>query len=163
MGAEEDTAFAADRSSFARIFLETDSSTFAEAGSGGYTAQLTSQPYTVSREGVTALGTFVVGNFGSTAVHTPEAVPAVFKLYQNYPNPFNPTTTINFSVAKNGTATLRVYNVLGQHVTTLFSGNVQPGKIYSVPFNAGELSSGVYFGVLDSGGQRQIHKMVLMK
>ena len=162
-GSAEDTAFADNRVSYAKIFLRTDSSDFAEAGSGSNTTQLTSAPYTVSRGGVTELGTFVVGNFGATAVKSHEPIPAVFRLYQNYPNPFNPTTMIKFSVAKRGNATVRVYNILGQMVTTLFSAEVQPGKLYSVPFNAGELSSGVYFGVLESGGQRQIHKMVLLK
>ncbi|OYV88044.1 MAG: hypothetical protein B7Z63_01455, partial [Ignavibacteriae bacterium 37-53-5] len=163
MGSAEDTAFAANRSSYAKIFLESDSSAYAEAGSGSYTTQLSSAPYTVSRGGVTTPGTFVIGNFGATAVRTTETVPAVFRLFQNYPNPFNPTTTINFTVAEKGTATLKVYNILGQEVTTLFSGAVQSGKIYRVPFSAGELSSGVYFGVLQSGGRRQIQKMVLIK
>lgn len=163
MAVHEDTAFTSNRDSYARIFLETDSATFTEAGSGSYTSSLSSQPFTVSRGGVAKLGSFVVGNFGASPVESEPNVPAVFKLYQNYPNPFNPTTTIKFTVAKRGTAMLRVYNILGQHITTLFSGDVTPGKVYSVPFNAGELSSGVYFGVLESGGQRQIHKMVLMK
>ncbi len=162
-GSAEDTAFANNRGSYAKIFSMSDSSTYAEAGSGSYTSQLTSSPYTVSRGGVTQLGTFVVGDFGATAVKNHGTVPAVFRLYQNYPNPFNPTTTIRFSVAKKGNATVRVYNILGQMVTSLFSGNVQPGKLYTVPFDAGELSSGVYFGVLESGGQRQIKKMVLLK
>ncbi len=163
VASEEDTAFAADRVSYARIFLETDSSTFEEAGSGNYSTQLSYSPYTVSRGGVTTLGTFVIGNFGMTAVHAPEAVPTVFRLYQNYPNPFNPTTMLRFTVAKAGTATLKVYNVLGQEVATLFAGDAQAGKVYGVPFNAGGFSSGVYFEVLQSDGQRQIHKMVLMK
>jgi hypothetical protein len=163
MKSEEDTAFAANRASFAEMFLEKDSSTYVEAGSGDYTTSFVSEPYTVSQGNVPALGTFVVGNFGATPIRRVETIPAVFKLYQNYPNPFNPTTTIQFTVANGGGAMLRVYNILGQRVTTLFSGDVMPGRIYSVPFNAGELSSGVYFEVLESGGQRQIHKMVLMK
>lgn len=163
MKSEEDSAFAANRASFAEMFLEKDSSTYVEAGSGDYTTSFASEPYTVSQGNVPLLGTFVVGNFGATPIRRVETIPAVFKLYQNYPNPFNPTTTIQFTVAKRGVALLRVYNILGQRVTTLFSGDVTPGRIYSVPFNAGELSSGVYFEVLESGGQRQIHKMVLMK
>ncbi len=163
MASEEDTAFAANRASYAGIFLQSDSTTHAEAGSGSYTTALSTEPYTVSRGGVTTLGDFVVGNFGASAVRQPEGVPAVFRLFQNYPNPFNPSTTIEFTVAKKGMAVLRVYNILGQTVTTLYSGDVQPGKVYSVPFSAGELSSGVYFSVLLSGGERQIHKMVLMK
>ena len=163
MKGEEDTAFAANRASFAEIFLEKDSVTYVAAGSGGYTTSFISEPYTVSQGNVPTLGTFVIGNFGATPVKSIGTVPAVFKLYQNYPNPFNPTTTIQFTVAKSGPSVLRIYNILGQQVTRLFSGEATPGKIYSVPFNAGELSSGVYFSMLESGGQRQIHKMVLLK
>ncbi len=163
IASEEDTSFAADRSAYARIYLQSDSSTYAEAGSGSYTTQLSSSPFTVSRGGVTALGTFVVGNFGSSAVRGAESVPAVFRLFQNYPNPFNPTTTIEFTVAKKGTASLRVYNILGQEVTVLFSGEAQRGKVYRSVFDGGRFASGVYFSILESGGQRQIQKMVLVK
>ncbi len=163
MKSEEDTAFADNRTSYAGIFLEKDSVTYLEAGSGSYTTSFVSEPYTVAQGNVPTLGTFVVGNFGATPVKASREVPAVFKLYQNYPNPFNPTTTIQFTVAKSGPSELRIYNILGQQVTTLFAGEATPGKIYSVPFNAGELSSGVYFSMLESGGQRQIHKMVLLK
>ncbi len=90
-------------------------------------------------------------------------VPAEFDLMQNYPNPFNPTTTIEFTVAKKGTASLRVYNILGQEVTVLFSGDAQSGKMYRSVFDGGRFASGVYFSILESGGQRQIQKMVLMK
>ena len=55
---------------------------------------------------------------------------------------------IKISVAKTGAATLRIYNILGQEVKTLFSGNVQPGKLRNAPLNAGELSSGGNLNVL---------------
>ncbi len=161
-GSEEDSSFAADRSALSRIFAKSDLS-YIEAGSGNYTTQSVSAPFTTSRSGIALPGTFVVGNFGVTPVHSGGGAPAVFRLYGNYPNPFNPATTLGFSVARNGYATLKVYNILGQQVATLFSGNAMVGKLYSVRFDAGAFSSGVYFGILESGGQREIHKMVLMK
>ncbi len=159
MRSAENAAFPSD-SANAGIFYLSDTT---EAGSGAYVRQSTTEPYTISRGGISAVGTFAVGNFISTGVNEAENVPVQFKLFQNYPNPFNPSTKILFSVAKKGETSLRIYNILGQQVETLFSGEAQPGKRYVVEFNGASLSSGVYFSVLQSGGQRQIQKMVLMK
>ena len=89
--------------------------------------------------------------------------PVDFNMLENFPNPFNPTTVIRFSVAKEGLATLKVFNLLGQEIASLFSGNVVPGKIYSVEFNAASFSSGVFFSALENDGQRHVKKMVLAK
>jgi hypothetical protein len=89
-------------------------------------------------------------------------VPATFTLQQNYPNPFNPTTEIDYSVPKNGFVTLKVYNVLGQEVTTLFSG-VQHAGDYVASFDGSKFASGVYFYRLQAGATSITKKMVLMK
>ncbi len=162
MTSAEDSVFAKNRAAYALIYLFSDTGT-SEAGSGSYTSQFTSQPYTVSRGGITSFGSFSVGHFTTTGVNEIPGVPVEFKLHQNYPNPFNPSTKIEFTVARKGLATLTVYNILGQQVTTLFSSEAQPGTKYSVDFNGGAFASGVYFSVLQSDGQRQIQKMVLMK
>lgn len=96
-----------------------------------------------------------------------EIVPTVFRLNQNYPNPFNPKSTISFSVANSGYTALTVYNLLGNEVKTLFSGNAEAGKMYEVEFDAssasGGLTSGIYFYKLSSNGNVQVRKMTLMK
>lgn len=89
--------------------------------------------------------------------------PTVFQLNQNYPNPFNPTTNISFSVPADGKAVLRVFNVLGQEVASIFDGKVQAGKLYRATFNATNLSSGVYFARLDYGDKQLMRKMTLLK
>ena len=75
-----------------------------------------------------------------------------FELDQNYPNPFNPTTTINYSVPKTGNMTLKVYNLLGQEVATLFAGVQQSGN-HTAVFDGSKLASGVYFYRLEAGKQ----------
>ncbi|HLF20843.1 MAG TPA: T9SS type A sorting domain-containing protein [Bacteroidota bacterium] len=86
-----------------------------------------------------------------------------FKLESNYPNPFNPSTTIQFTLAADGNATLKVYNMLGQEVETLFDGEAQAGRIQQVKFDASRLPSGLYFAKLEVGKQQMMRKMVLMK
>ncbi len=90
-------------------------------------------------------------------------LPGGFVLEQNYPNPFNPTTTIKFSFDKNTHATLTIYNALGMQVSNLFDGNVDSGKMYSINFNAANLSSGVYYYKLSSDSKTVVKKMLLLK
>jgi|WetSurMetagenome_2_1015567.scaffolds.fasta_scaffold851659_1 hypothetical protein len=70
--------------------------------------------------------------------------PASFSLSNNYPNPFNRTTTLDFQLASEGYVSTTVYNSLGQEVKTLIDGEKEAGY-YSIRWNAGNLSSGVYF------------------
>ncbi len=95
-------------------------------------------------------------------VNGPTNVARSFTLSQNFPNPFNPTTQINYTVPKNGFVTLKVYNVLGQEVTTLFSGQQTAGS-HVATFNASKFASGVYFYRLQAGTNFVTMKMVLMK
>jgi uncharacterized protein (TIGR03790 family) len=90
-------------------------------------------------------------------------IPAMLKLVGNFPNPFNPTTKIRFSVPATGNTQLKIYNIVGQEVATVFHGIAYAGNLYEPEFNASGLSSGLYFSVLEYGGQRLTHKMVLAK
>lgn len=89
-------------------------------------------------------------------------VASVYTLSQNYPNPFNPTTTISYSVPKAGPVTLKVYNILGQQVATLFSGRQTAGS-HIVTFDGSRLASGVYFYVLKAGNTQITKKLMLLK
>lgn len=103
-------------------------------------------------------------------VARPGKYPATFSLRQNYPNPFNSTTTIEFDIAdgmRGHKVVLQIFNVLGQHVKTLVSGEQEPGH-YVVKWDgrneAGvSVASGVYFYRFlskDHGGSK---KMILLK
>lgn len=99
----------------------------------------------------------------ASAVNKPSPnVPKTLALSQNYPNPFNPTTKIDYSVAKRGPVSLAVYNVLGEKVATLYSGEESPGT-YSATFDGARLASGVYFYRLRSAGAVITKKLVLLK
>ncbi|MBI4548540.1 MAG: T9SS type A sorting domain-containing protein [Ignavibacteriae bacterium] len=76
---------------------------------------------------------------------TLSGIPDQFSLYQNYPNPFNPTTQIEFYLPVQSLVTLKIYNVLGQEVTTLLDKEALDDGPQEVAFNASELPSGVYF------------------
>ena len=99
----------------------------------------------------------------STAVVENFAPPAGFMLSQNYPNPFNPSTTIQFTLAEDGKATLKVFNILGQEVATLFEGEAQAGRTQQVKVDASRLPSGIYFAKLEADNQQMMRKMLLVK
>ncbi|MBI3194167.1 MAG: T9SS type A sorting domain-containing protein [Ignavibacteriae bacterium] len=101
-----------------------------------------------------------------------ENVPTEFALYQNYPNPFNPSTTIEFDLNVDSRVTLKVYNILGQLVTTLVDGETWETGNQIVEFDATNFASGVYFYRFEAtsiGDENDINtftdvkKMVLMK
>jgi len=101
-------------------------------------------------------------NLSATDVAETETRPNRFALEQNYPNPFNPSTKIPFSIKEAGLVKLNVYNLLGQHISTLVNEHLNTGA-YERTFNASELPSGIYFYKLEAGNKALINKMVLLK
>jgi hypothetical protein len=90
-----------------------------------------------------------------------------FVLGQNYPNPFNPITTIKFQIPEMSFTMLKVYDVLGNELTTLVN-EEKPVGIYEIEFDSHSgsvrnLPSGVYFYRLQAGNYIETKKMVLMK
>jgi hypothetical protein len=85
-----------------------------------------------------------------------------FSLEQNYPNPFNPSTKISYRLPENNFVTLKVYDVLGNEITTLVNEEKSAGN-YEVNFNAASLSSGIYSYKLTAGNSSEAKKMILMK
>ncbi|TKJ41064.1 hypothetical protein CEE37_05200 [candidate division LCP-89 bacterium B3_LCP] len=88
--------------------------------------------------------------------------PLTYSLLHSFPNPFNPTTTISFSLPVAGSVKISVYDIQGNLVTTLADKWLAPGS-YQAPFNAGDLSSGIYFARITTGDFTQTQKLVLMK
>ncbi len=89
-------------------------------------------------------------------------LPSEFLLQQNSPNPFNPSTTIRYEITDEGFVSLTVFDNLGREVAELYNGYRKPG-VYEATFNAGKLSSGLYFYKIKAGSFMSIKKMLLLK
>jgi len=96
-----------------------------------------------------------------------EAIPEFYELAQNYPNPFNPATTISYSLANPGHVELTVFNVLGQTVRELVSGDQNAGRykiIWDGTDNSGQtVATGVYFYRIKTDDFTRSRKMLLLK
>ena len=94
--------------------------------------------------------------------------PSKFFLSQNYPNPFNPSTKINYSIPINSFVTIKVYDILGELITTLVNENKNAGN-YTFNFEAMNFSNGVYFYHMEAQAQNsnlhfsKVGKMILLK
>jgi arabinogalactan endo-1,4-beta-galactosidase len=89
-------------------------------------------------------------------------VPEQFTL-SCFPNPFNPSSTVLFTVTEQITATLTLYNALGQTIRRLYHDVAEPGREYRIPLDGHGLAGGLYFVRLESGGRMEMIKTVLMK
>jgi Secretion system C-terminal sorting domain len=89
--------------------------------------------------------------------------PNTMVLGQNYPNPFNPETNIEFAVPVSGYTTLKVYNTLGEEITTLVNENIEAGVSHQVTFKGSNFPSGIYFYTLRSGSFVETKKMLMVK
>ena len=89
-------------------------------------------------------------------------IPTEFSLSQNYPNPFNPATSIKFSIPKDGNATLKIYDIVGNEVATYLEGFVKAGE-YNAFIDASNWASGVYFYKLTTSDFTETKKMTLIK
>ncbi len=89
-------------------------------------------------------------------------IPNKLRLYPNYPNPFNPSTTIEFSLPENEIVSLKIYNSIGQLVTTLLDQAMYAGR-HQVQWNAAEQASGAYMYYLQAGNNKISRKLLLLK
>jgi len=99
----------------------------------------------------------------ATAVedHTPR-IPEDLTLFQNYPNPFNPVTTIEFRTPRAQFVTLKVYDILGNEVSTLVNETL-PAGVHRAVIESTNFATGVYFYRLVSGSSMQTKKMIVLK
>ena len=110
----------------------------------------------------------VFANEGGVSVESEDSmIPKKFALYDNYPNPFNPSTQIAIDLPEDAYTELTIWNVMGQQVATVHSGNLNAGR-HKITFNGRDatgnmLSSGMYIYRVTAGKYNATKKMTLMK
>lgn len=116
---------------------------------------------------------FSSGEFNLPEINRPQftSSPKEYILFQNYPNPFNSTTVIKYELPDDAHVKLVIYDILGRVVNTLVDEEKTAG-IYKVSFNAGNLSSGIYFSKISFSNSRsklifdnltKVNKLLLLK
>ena len=104
---------------------------------------------------------------GPVSITGKNSRPENFSLNQNFPNPFNPSTTIRYELPQQSDVQIIVYDILGQAVATLVSGNQSPGY-HSVQWNSKNdqgqpVSAGLYLYSIRAGEFSKTRKMLLVK
>jgi hypothetical protein len=88
--------------------------------------------------------------------------PSDYGLFQNYPNPFNSITQITYTIPESKEVKLDIYNLIGQHITTLVNEYKKQGT-YKVFWDASEFASGLYFYKINAGKFHDVKKMILLR
>lgn len=109
--------------------------------------------------------------YGTTGIEVKEltiVTPDDYTLEQNYPNPFNPSTTIRFSIPVDKKISLKIYDILGNLVTTLIDGQDFANGSYEAVWDGKNnfgtsVASGMYLAELQFGNFSKTIKMQLLK
>ncbi len=89
-------------------------------------------------------------------------IPTKISLDQNYPNPFNTSTRIRFSIDGNYLVSVKIFDILGKEVFTLFNDNLSAGN-YELGWNADYVPSGIYYLRFQAGSFIETKRMVVLK
>ena len=93
---------------------------------------------------------------------TTPTLPRSFEVHDAYPNPFNPVTLISFDIPRAGNVNVTIYNLLGEQVAALVDGKMTAGW-KRIPWNAGNLPSGIYFYRVRYDRQTFTNKLMYIK
>ena len=91
-----------------------------------------------------------------------EPTPYKFELFPAFPNPFNPKTTIQYNVQNSELMSLKVLDISGRVVETLFEDIIESGN-HEIKWNAKRNPSGIYFVKLTSGQKSETQKILFLK
>jgi len=85
-----------------------------------------------------------------------------FSLYQNYPNPFNPETIIKYQLPAKVFVSLKLVDILGKEISVLVNKQMDAG-VHEVKVDGSQLTSGIYFYILQTDNFSSAKKLVLLK
>jgi len=129
------------------VYRSTDNgASWSQVNSG--LSSLDTRAFAFHPDGFLFLATWYGGVFHSTfpvsdVQRVDNSIPGSLTLLPNYPNPFNPRTTIRFLIPTESDVSVKVLNLLGQQVATLFEGRLASGS-YTTAWDASRFGSGTY-------------------
>ncbi len=92
-----------------------------------------------------------------------ELTPVDYKVtIKNYPNPFNNQTIIKYTIPEAEFVNITMYDMLGRELEVL-KNEYQNAGVFSIPWTAKGLSSGVYFAVIRFKSQMLTQKIIYQK
>jgi hypothetical protein len=91
-----------------------------------------------------------------------EESPLRYCLSQNYPNPFNPITQFDYAISKATDVTIKIYDMLGREISTLYNG-WKPAGEYTIVWDAEGMPSGLYFYRIAASDYVGVKKMILVR
>jgi len=94
------------------------------------------------------------------AVHPAVVSGASLSFRGAVPNPSSGAATLEYSLSRAGTVSLRLYSVSGRLVSSIDQGEKDAGP-HSVSFAGRSLAAGTYFAVLNAEGQRLTRTIIL--
>ncbi|MGI4872251.1 MAG: HYR domain-containing protein [Janthinobacterium lividum] len=140
----------------------------AHLAQGDVVGPCTTNARTVDTGTATATTTTSTTTSATTTTSAKAAAPALAKplaevLLEAYPNPFNASTTVHFRPLVAAATQVRVYDVLGHVVATLFEGVTEAGHDYTLTLSGEQLASGIYFCRYESQGKVLTQRLALVK
>ena len=88
--------------------------------------------------------------------------PEAFEIINNYPNPFNASTTITYRLNEPSPISLNIFDELGRKIDNIFNGSASAGE-HHIVWDAGDMTSGLYFFNINASGSSRTIKMLLVK
>jgi len=91
-----------------------------------------------------------------------ERLPARFALLQNFPNPFNSQTAISFVLPETSKVKIQIYDIMGRQIETCLNEYRESGT-HEIIWDAGDLSTGIYFYTIQTDNYVRTNKMILLR